>query len=224
MLVDKQRFKELKKVGGGISKLECALVVKVIDGFGLQNNKSFGFNIYPNGLYFDFVFGDKIYFSMDSIKEIKCINRIIEIDIEDEETIRLEIEKGTDIIKVYNTIVNYAGLMVEKLTDVEKSEKELNKIKKIEEREKRIKDSELTLELYRQSRLEERSKNVVDNIASCPKCGSTSITANKKGFSLAKGAAGVVAVGAIGVVAAGHGKNKVIVTCLNCGHQWKPGK
>ncbi len=62
------------------------------------------------------------------------------------------------------------------------------------------------------------------NVARCPKCGSTSITANKKGFSLAKGALGVAAVGAYGAIAAGHGKNKVIVTCLKCGHQWKPGK
>lgn len=62
------------------------------------------------------------------------------------------------------------------------------------------------------------------NVASCPKCGSTSITANKKGFSLAKGALGVATVGAYGAIAAGHGKNKVIVTCLKCGHQWKPGK
>lgn len=63
-----------------------------------------------------------------------------------------------------------------------------------------------------------------DNIARCPKCGSTSLTANKKGFSLAKGVAGVFVAGAIGVVAAGHGKDKVIITCLNCGHQWKAGK
>jgi DNA-directed RNA polymerase subunit M/transcription elongation factor TFIIS len=62
------------------------------------------------------------------------------------------------------------------------------------------------------------------NVARCPKCGSTSITGNKKGFSLAKGALGVATVGAYGVVAAGHGKNKVLVTCLNCGKQWKPGK
>ncbi|MEW9079818.1 TM2 domain-containing protein [Terrisporobacter glycolicus] len=60
--------------------------------------------------------------------------------------------------------------------------------------------------------------------ACCPKCGSTSLTANKKGFGLIKGAAGVMVAGPVGVVAAGHGKNKVIVTCLNCGKQFKPGK
>ncbi|WP_346877125.1 hypothetical protein [Clostridium sp. UBA5712] len=66
--------------------------------------------------------------------------------------------------------------------------------------------------------------STIDNVARCPKCGSTSITANKKGFSLAKGALGVATVGAYGAIAAGHGKNKVLVTCLKCGHQWKPGK
>ena len=66
--------------------------------------------------------------------------------------------------------------------------------------------------------------STIDNVARCPKCGSTSITASKKGFSLAKGALGVATVGIYGAVAAGHGKNKVLVTCLKCGHQWKPGK
>lgn len=66
--------------------------------------------------------------------------------------------------------------------------------------------------------------STIDNVARCPKCGSTSITANKKGFSLVKGALGVATVGAYGAIAAGHGKNKVICTCLKCGHQWKPGK
>lgn len=60
--------------------------------------------------------------------------------------------------------------------------------------------------------------------ACCPKCGSTSLTANRKGFGLIKGATGVVVAGPLGVVFAGHGKNKVIVTCLSCGKQFKPGK
>lgn len=62
------------------------------------------------------------------------------------------------------------------------------------------------------------------NVVCCPKCKSTSITANKKGFSLVKGALGVATVGLYGVIAAGHGKNEVVVTCLKCGHQWKTGK
>lgn len=58
----------------------------------------------------------------------------------------------------------------------------------------------------------------------CPKCGSTSLSANKKGFGLLKGAAGVLTFGAYGVVTAGIGKNKIIITCLACGKQFKPGK
>lgn len=38
--------------------------------------------------------------------------------------------------------------------------------------------------------------------ACCPKCGSTSLSANKKGFGLIKGAAGIMVAGPVGVVAA----------------------
>lgn len=62
------------------------------------------------------------------------------------------------------------------------------------------------------------------DVVRCPRCGSTQLTANKKGVSLLKGALGVATIGTYGVVAAGHGKNKVLITCLNCGKQFKPGK
>ncbi len=68
------------------------------------------------------------------------------------------------------------------------------------------------------------SKTPDNNVVRCPRCGSTSITAHKKGFGLAKGAAGVFTFGAYGVLAAGIGKNKVLITCLNCGKKFKPGK
>lgn len=71
-------------------------------------------------------------------------------------------------------------------------------------------------------------RRVVENkaagIACCPKCGSTSITANKKGYGIGKGVIGAAAVGPIGLVAGNIGRQKVTVTCLNCGHQFKPGK
>jgi DNA-directed RNA polymerase subunit RPC12/RpoP len=58
----------------------------------------------------------------------------------------------------------------------------------------------------------------------CPKCGSTQITANKKGFGVGKAVVGAVTVGAVGVAAGLIGKNQVEVTCLACGHKWKVGK
>ncbi len=61
-----------------------------------------------------------------------------------------------------------------------------------------------------------------DGIVYCPKCYSTQITANKKGFSLGKAAAGSLIAG--GVLLGAVGRNKIEVTCLKCGHKWKAGK
>lgn len=58
----------------------------------------------------------------------------------------------------------------------------------------------------------------------CPKCGSTSISANKKGFGVGKAVVGAAVAGSIGLVAGNIGSKKVLITCLNCGHQWRAGK
>lgn len=58
----------------------------------------------------------------------------------------------------------------------------------------------------------------------CPKCSSTQLTANKKGFSGKKAVAGAVLTGGIGLLAGAIGSNKIIITCLSCGHQFKPGE
>ncbi|MES2265578.1 MAG: hypothetical protein V4520_02380 [Bacteroidota bacterium] len=58
----------------------------------------------------------------------------------------------------------------------------------------------------------------------CPKCASNQLTANKKGFSGGKAVAGALLTGGIGLLAGTIGSNKVIITCLNCGNQFKPGE
>lgn len=58
----------------------------------------------------------------------------------------------------------------------------------------------------------------------CPKCGSTSLSANKKGFGVGKAIVGGVLTGGVGLAAGAIGKNKVEVTCLKCGKQFKAGK
>lgn len=88
------------------------------------------------------------------------------------------------------------------------SAKEKREQKKLEERE--FKD-----------RIKQMDK---DGIVYCPKCYSTNITSNKKGFSVGKAAVGAIATGGIGLLAGGIGKNKIELTCLKCGHQWKAGK
>lgn len=72
--------------------------------------------------------------------------------------------------------------------------------------------------------MEERERRKNSNEVCCPKCGSTSITANKKGWSLGKGLVGAVLINPIGGAATRMiGKNKIIITCLKCGYRFKPG-
>jgi DNA-directed RNA polymerase subunit RPC12/RpoP len=50
----------------------------------------------------------------------------------------------------------------------------------------------------------------------CPRCSSTQLSANKKGFN----SAGVVLFGVLGTL---NEANKLVITCLNCGIQFPPG-
>jgi len=64
--------------------------------------------------------------------------------------------------------------------------------------------------LFKNAELKERIEQMDrDGIAYCPKCYSTNLSANKRGWKLTTGFIG---------------SSKVIVTCLKCGHKFKPGK
>lgn len=58
----------------------------------------------------------------------------------------------------------------------------------------------------------------------CPYCGSTHLTANKKGFGAGKALTGAVLTGGIGLLAGFIGSNKVKVTCLKCGMTFNAGQ
>ena len=58
----------------------------------------------------------------------------------------------------------------------------------------------------------------------CPRCGSTSISANKKGYGIGKGVVGAAVAGPLGLVLGNAGAKKVRITCLACGYQWIAGK
>lgn len=74
------------------------------------------------------------------------------------------------------------------------------------------------------SNVNEEKGRRTDEPIRCPKCGSTQITADKKGFSTGKAFAGDLIAGPIGILAGSIGSKKVIITCLNCGHKWEAGK
>lgn len=56
----------------------------------------------------------------------------------------------------------------------------------------------------------------------CPKCHSTQISSQQKGFSTGKAAAGAILTGGIGLIAGLHGSSDINVVCLNCGNKWNP--
>ena len=58
----------------------------------------------------------------------------------------------------------------------------------------------------------------------CPKCRSTQLTANQKGFSGGQAVIGNAVFGRIGLLAGTIGSKKIIITCLNCGEQFEPGE
>ena len=58
----------------------------------------------------------------------------------------------------------------------------------------------------------------------CPKCQSDQLTAQKKGFSATKAVGGAILTGGIGLLAGTIGSGKIQITCLSCGHQFKPGE
>lgn len=85
--------------------------------------------------------------------------------------------------------------------------------------EKRKKEDDMSK--IRRVKEEKKEK---EKIACCPACGSTSLTAHKKGFGIGKAVAGATIAGGIGLVAGNLGAKKVRVTCLNCGKQFWAGR
>lgn len=64
------------------------------------------------------------------------------------------------------------------------------------------------------------SYNNSNLIHKCPKCSSSNISVEKKGYSLGKAAVGGLLLGAVGLLGGLIGKNKPINWCSNCGHRW----
>ena len=67
------------------------------------------------------------------------------------------------------------------------------------------------------------ASHIPHKVATCPKCGSTSIQAVKKGFSAGSGCLGTLLAGPFGLLCGFCGSNKMSSVCLQCGHKWKLG-
>ncbi len=60
------------------------------------------------------------------------------------------------------------------------------------------------------------SSNQTREEIKCPKCGSTQIYVDKKGFSGKKACCGALLAGPFGLLCGTHKSNKVVITCLKC--------
>jgi len=70
-----------------------------------------------------------------------------------------------------------------------------------------------------------QSKTVTkqDDEVYCPKCYSKSLSANKQGFSVGKSITGGVLAGPVGLLGGFWNSGDIKITCLKCGHTFKPG-
>lgn len=77
--------------------------------------------------------------------------------------------------------------------------------------------------VQQESNLLQTTRQDADQVK-CPNCASTQIMAAKKGFEVGKAAAGAVLFGGIGLAGGMIGANKIILSCLRCGHRWEPSQ
>ncbi len=76
-------------------------------------------------------------------------------------------------------------------------------------------------EAARETYQEKKKKYDEEGVPFCPRCTSTYVTANKKGFGLGKAAAGGVLLGPVGLLGGMIGKNKMTLYCMKCGHKFE---
>jgi len=68
------------------------------------------------------------------------------------------------------------------------------------------------------------SQNAIQEYLCCPKCNSTEIHSEHKGFSGGKALAGVLLTGGIGILAGTIGSKDIQLTCLKCGNKFQAGE
>lgn len=121
---------------------------------------------------------------------------------------------------------NEKKLLKQKEKQLKQEKKQLKQEKLQAKKSLLMQQEQLTLQ-RKQSKIEAKHYKMEEKkykkMAKCPKCGSTSLSGNKKGFGVGKGVIGAaVASHPIGLVAGNINARKVSVTCMNCGKRFKP--
>lgn len=87
-----------------------------------------------------------------------------------------------------------------------------------------MRDLKRTLTPKKAERDERKAELDKQGVVYCPKCLSTSVTGDKKGFGIGKAVVGASLVGGLGLMAGNINAKKVRLTCMKCGYQWIAGK
>ncbi|HFL2413353.1 TPA: hypothetical protein ACG3IC_001216 [Clostridioides difficile] len=191
----------------------------------------------------DIPVGDEFIYSNDSeginIKEYKEEKELPYLSLTDVEIASIIEECGynkINSIKQINKLTNLSLTQCKKIVDdyfinnnlgnIEKYDaiKDFNNDKKHEDKIKKLQEKQLKLEMKNTKLNIKQQKNAIKQdkkTARCPKCGSTSLSAHKKGFGIGKAVVGaLVTSNPIGLVAGNANAKKVRVTCLKCGKQF----
>jgi tellurium resistance protein TerD len=62
----------------------------------------------------------------------------------------------------------------------------------------------------------EQAKPINTPLLTCPKCGSTNVYVNKKGYSAGSGCCGAILLGPLGLLCGASGSNTIEKNCLDC--------
>lgn len=191
----------------------------------------------------DIPVGDEFIYSNDSeginVKEYKEEKELPYLSLTDIEIASIIEEYGynkVNSIKQINKLTNLSLTQCKKIVDdyfinnnlgnIEKYDaiKDFNNEKKHEDKIKKLQEKQLKLEMKNTKLNIKQQKNAIKQdkkTARCPKCGSTSLSAHKKGFGIGKAVVGaLVTSNPIGLVAGNANAKKVRVTCLKCGKQF----
>lgn len=245
MLVDRKRYKELIKEDGNVQLKGGNAVVEIVSSPNIAEGKACNLYVYSNGIYLDISFKEKEYIDIKTLSAVDKYNKTIELRFRGDESLAFKFSTKKTMLKIYdlfdsilkarsNRISLDESIKIKKelVNEQMELEKEIVRQRKLKDKEELKASWEDVKTTWNQCPLKdilEKKTNDIedddnDNVARCPKCGSTSLTANKKGFSATKGVIGLAVSPLVGAVVGSTGKNKVIVTCLKCGHQWKAGK
>ncbi|GIW49218.1 MAG: hypothetical protein KatS3mg079_694 [Caloramator sp.] len=94
----------------------------------------------------------------------------------------------------------------------------------IEEKERLARKQKEKIMIQKKLEQEKINEYQKEGVPYCPRCHSTHLTAQKKGFGVGKAATGALLIGPYGLLAGGIGSRKIELTCLNCGYRFKIGE